>query len=269
MLFSKTLYALGTCVVLVSIANASPLIAIGEGQTTSWQDAINAGNIVFVPSANPFSDQADAFYANSILQAPFANNFTRSDVVDLISVPQVDIDGVKHDALIMSWNPPDEISFPDELGVAAWEYVYDADPNLTGTKSIFSIGAPAGGPSLWDLSYELVDVFGNVRSWFYGMPIMGWQNFVIVHDLQANQGPWAFQGQTPGFDITQVVSIQFDAAAWNGVMGFPAPPLGVTVGTWDWVGFDHLIVVPVPVPAAVWLFGSALGLLGWMRRKSA
>ncbi len=28
-------------------------------------------------------------------------------------------------------------------------------------------------------------------------------------------------------------------------------------------------VAPVPVPAAVWLFGSALGLLGWMRRKTA
>ncbi len=26
---------------------------------------------------------------------------------------------------------------------------------------------------------------------------------------------------------------------------------------------------PVPVPAAVWLFGSALGLLGWMKRKAA
>ena len=28
-------------------------------------------------------------------------------------------------------------------------------------------------------------------------------------------------------------------------------------------------VAPVPIPAAAWLFGSALGLLGWMRRRSA
>ncbi|MBT8440962.1 MAG: VPLPA-CTERM sorting domain-containing protein [Gammaproteobacteria bacterium] len=30
-----------------------------------------------------------------------------------------------------------------------------------------------------------------------------------------------------------------------------------------------LVATTVPVPAAVWLFGSALGLLGWMRRRAA
>ena len=31
---------------------------------------------------------------------------------------------------------------------------------------------------------------------------------------------------------------------------------------------DWIAPSPIPVPAAVWLFGSALGLLGWMRRKT-
>ncbi len=30
-----------------------------------------------------------------------------------------------------------------------------------------------------------------------------------------------------------------------------------------------IMMAPIPVPAAVWLFGSALGLLGWMRRKTS
>jgi hypothetical protein len=30
-----------------------------------------------------------------------------------------------------------------------------------------------------------------------------------------------------------------------------------------------IIINPVPVPSAVWFFGSAIGLLGWMRRRRA
>jgi hypothetical protein len=33
------------------------------------------------------------------------------------------------------------------------------------------------------------------------------------------------------------------------------------------IGLDGVYVSNVPIPAAVWLFGSALGLLGWIRRK--
>jgi hypothetical protein len=36
-------------------------------------------------------------------------------------------------------------------------------------------------------------------------------------------------------------------------------------------GFNYALPHPaaIPIPAAVWLFGSALGLLGWIRRKAA
>ena len=41
---------------------------------------------------------------------------------------------------------------------------------------------------------------------------------------------------------------------------------------WSLAGGDHAFrtyISSVPVPAAVWLFGSALGLVGMMRRKAA
>ena len=43
-------------------------------------------------------------------------------------------------------------------------------------------------------------------------------------------------------------------------------PLGEVIND---EGGELMTFQVVPVPAAVWLFGSALGLLGWVRRRSA
>jgi hypothetical protein len=41
--------------------------------------------------------------------------------------------------------------------------------------------------------------------------------------------------------------------------------------TWDFaVGVDNIAVITaVPIPTAFWLFGSGLGLLGWLRRRQS
>ena len=51
------------------MALASPIISIGHGQPTSWQDAIDNGNIQSVNRSGPndLSDQAQEFYTNSVI----------------------------------------------------------------------------------------------------------------------------------------------------------------------------------------------------------
>jgi len=57
-----------------------------------------------------------------------------------------------------------------------------------------------------------------------------------------------------------------DAFDWTGVMRVVTP----NPASQSSIDVQEFLVGPVvPVPAAVWLFGSALGLMGWVRRKAS
>jgi hypothetical protein len=70
-------------------------------------------------------------------------------------------------------------------------------------------------------------------------------------------------------DLVSVTEIdsQYDtflnSGLFNNIVNFSVS----TDGTTPALALDNIAVTAVPVPAAVWLFGSALAGLGWMRRK--
>lgn len=58
-------------------------------------------------------------------------------------------------------------------------------------------------------------------------------------------------------------------ADWMNLQSVSISALDYTYSAPQPMFVDSIIVSTVPVPAAVWLFASCLGLLGWMRRRKA
>lgn len=243
-----------------SIAKASPLFSIGEGGDKTWTQAMTDGNVVPVtPGGSVGPGSGLTYVAEQFYNDQTAGNFVQSEVT---LTPDISIsDGSEsHQSLVMSWNLPTDD--PTTLGVAAWDYVYDVDPDLTRTMIHFSILPP---PGVWDFSLELIDAAGRTRGWFAsGAPLPAWATYWIRPDIAAVQGPFnAFHNQ-PGFDITTVVAIRLDEAGMAS-MPFPVDP---TLNGTAWNAWNHLSVTSIPEPSSVFLLATgALGLMVYARRR--
>ena len=196
------LKGLGTLLLAVSVsmvlgsaglASASPIFGIGDCLgCQSWQSAIDAGNI---QAATTLTAEEDAFYFNSL----GSSNFAISTNIELYANPNVEddlFDG--RDALVMNWEAEDGT----DLTIAAWEYVYDVDPDLTGTTILLSALAPAG---IWDLSIELIDTNGRVRGWFIdGTTLVNgvWTNYLLDPSDPNSPGFIPAPIPDPLFDLT-------------------------------------------------------------------
>ncbi len=236
---------------------ASPIISIGEGTSTNWTQAMAAGNVQAYNG--PLSDAAQDFYTNQVAGDPDIDSF---QIIEPILAPDLFVSDSdeEHQSLVMSWgdSPGDDSS----LDIAAWEYVYDADPDLTNTIIEFSLFAP---PGIWDVSIELIDDQNRSRGWFMSMPNNTWQNLSINPSIAALQGPFNAFHQTPGFDITKVLSIRLDEAG-NSSSLFPPNQQGLPP---MWNAWDHLTVRPIPEPSTIILLGIGVAVLGggYLRRK--
>lgn len=235
---------------VVPAAGASPLFSIGEGGTMTWSDAQSAGRVRAVQANDGLTAVADQFYTQSVGADPDFTDFALMNSFLQPDLSVQDTAGEVHQSLVMSW---DDAAASDTLPIAAWEYVYDVDPDLRKTVIEFSLFAP---PGIWDVSLELIDVNGASRGWFLSMPPATWQVYQIRPDVTSAQS-FQFFFDTPGFDIRQVVAIRLDEA--GNAVTLSVPGSAPSTNT-NWNAWNHLRVFHAPEPGSALLL--VAGLLG-------
>ena len=81
----------------------------------------------------------------------------------------------------------------------------------------------------------------------------------------------SFQSRTGNLLFATVEFMAVGAGSSNITLSeYALNPFGTGGSAYPDLSFDQTgLITVVPVPASVWLFGSALGLLGWIRHKTA
>jgi hypothetical protein len=168
------------------------------------------------------------------------------------------------------------------LGISAWRLpaMYDIGNNGCTVDSYTSYnGGDCGynvvstGPQASELASLFYSTLGNLAYYTtsgtvnpscVGCP--KWQNTAPFSNLGASNFYWyGDETTTDSFGVDYGPPAQY---AWYFGPSGAQRPQDKTGSVYNaWAVFDGDVQAVVPVPAAAWLFGSALGLMGWMRRK--
>ena len=136
---------------------------------------------------------------------------------------------------------------------------YDIDTGIVST-SVASVTGNVGGMNCWN-NPTAVDILGAnpCANSTGGAPLPQTHDFTIERRYLSD-GVSAFNDNLDGTITITLADFAYSSCLADPDCS-PASDIANTLGTWA------LSTTPVPVPAAVWLFGSALGLLGWIRHK--
>ncbi|MDJ0929198.1 MAG: hypothetical protein QNJ73_16290 [Gammaproteobacteria bacterium] len=152
------------------------------------------------------------------------------------------------------------------------EYTESAGSNDPGATGSFVFRQIWTGDGVSPFIVESAEPFGNVVQ---GVTLGG---ATLEVDIFADDGR-TFTGITPADPFANSAQFSFIGVIPGACTGLDAGvqcslgQVGLVPGAMFTTDVDvFFITIPeagiIPVPAAVWLFGSALGLLGWLRRKA-
>jgi hypothetical protein len=140
-------------------------------------------------------------------------------------------------------------------------FYFDAGGSVGSLISSFAIGNTSSRTLVGIVPSFGLDIFEYTADLGAGISLVAGTDYwlSIFNDTTSDpQDNWAWDGCGPS-SCTDGVLASKDLISWvsSGTVSVPIKDAYFEVSS-----------ATVPIPAAFWLFGSALGLLGWMRRKA-
>jgi len=155
-----------------------------------------------------------------------------------------------------------------------------ADPSPPAIITTHGFIGTAGPAALGNVALSIAapDSFISMESLSPSTPLFSLESIWVKDPAQMTVTGYALDGGGDFVELDSVLVSELTTATIDGVTAYlfgaswqnlARVDFTATVGTMGQPGIDNIVVTAVPLPAAVWLFGSALGMLGWIRKRQA